>query len=122
MGAALAEYLLLAGLMAAGLNLGVATAVAAEVLILTRFLIADRWVFHHARPNLDRLLRYHGACVGSFVAYWLVINGTASWLGLPKEIGFVLGTGASFGSSLITNFLWVWRKPPALDPATQPPT
>jgi hypothetical protein len=41
-------------------------------------------------------------------------------LGLSKEIGFVLGTGASFAWSLVTNFLWVWRKPPAPEPAAQP--
>ena len=92
--------------------LPVATAVAAEVLILVKFVIADRWVFGHRRPTLNRLLRYHGACAGALAVYWLVINGLAI-LGLAYELAFVAGTAASFAWSLVTNFLWVWARPPA---------
>jgi putative flippase GtrA len=93
--------------------LPVATAVAAEVLILGKFLIADRWVFNHPLPAWDRLLRYHGASAGALAVYWLVINGLAALVGLPYVVGFVLGTGAAFTWSLLTNFLWVWAKPGA---------
>src|SRR2546428_5703013 len=57
--------------------LPVATAIAAEVLILGKFLVADRWVFGHPWPTMMRLLRYHGASAGALVVYWLVINGLA---------------------------------------------
>ena len=87
----------------------VASLVAAETLILIKFVIADRLVFGHARPALDRLLRYHGACLGALIVYWLVINGLVELLGVPYTVGFVLGTGASFGWSLVSNFLWVWK-------------
>jgi putative flippase GtrA len=89
----------------------VATAVAAEVLILAKFLIADRWVFNHPWPAWERLLRYHGASAGALVVYWLVINGLAALVGLPYVAAFVLGTGAAFAWSLVTNFLWVWAQP-----------
>jgi putative flippase GtrA len=88
--------------------LPIATAVAAEILIMTRFVIADRWVFGHERPALDRLVRYHGACLGALVVYWLVINGAAELIGLPYVPAFVLGTAASFAWSLVSNFRWVW--------------
>lgn len=88
--------------------LPLATASAAEMLILAKFAIADRWVFGHPWPTLNRLLRYHGASAGAFVVYWLVINGSAEIIGLPYVVGFVLGTGAAFAWSLVTNFLWVW--------------
>jgi len=91
--------------------LPVATAVAAEMLILAKFLIADRWVFNHAWPAWDRLLRYHGASAGALVVYWVVINALAAIASTPYVVGFVLGTGAAFGWSLVTNFLWVWAKP-----------
>ena len=91
--------------------LPVATAVAAEVLILGKFFVADHWVFGHARPGVNRLLRYHGASAGALVVYWLVINGLAELLGLPYVAAFVLGTGAAFAWSLVTNFLWVWARP-----------
>jgi len=94
-----------------GWPLAVATVVAAEVLILSKFLIADRWVFNHPWPAWDRLLRYHGASAGALVVYWLVINGLAALAGLPYVVGFVLGTGAAFTWSLLTNFLWVWARP-----------
>jgi putative flippase GtrA len=91
--------------------LPVATAVAAETLILAKFAIADRWVFGHTWPTWNRLLRYHGACAGAFVAYWLVINGLVELLGVQYVVGFVLGTCAAFVWSLVTNFFWVWAQP-----------
>jgi putative flippase GtrA len=91
--------------------LPVATAVAAELLILAKFLIADRWVFNHPWPAWDRLLRYHGASAGALVVYWVVINALAALVATPYVVGFVLGTGAAFTWSLLTNFLWVWAKP-----------
>lgn len=93
-----------------GWDLAIATAVAAEVLILGKFLVSDRWVFGHRWPGLSRLLRYHGASAGALVVYWLVINALAALLAVPYALGFVLGTGCAFVWSLITNFLWVWRR------------
>ena len=108
-GAAVVELALLRVLVE-GLQwaLPVATAVAAETLILAKFAIADRWVFGHERPAFDRLARYHGACLGALVVYWLVINGLAELLGMPYMLAFVLGTGAAFAWSLVSNFAWVW--------------
>jgi putative flippase GtrA len=113
-GAAIVELGLLKALVDALLwPLPMATFVAAEALILVKFALNDRWVFGHTRPTLPRLLRYHGACVGALVVYWLVINGLAL-VGLMYEIAFLVGTAASFGWSLVTNFLWVWRQPKEL--------
>jgi putative flippase GtrA len=88
--------------------LPVATATAAEVLIIVKFLVADRWVFGHAGPTVERLARYHGASAGAFVVYWLVVNALAGLLGLPYVAAFVVGTGAAFTWSLMSNFFWVW--------------
>lgn len=96
--------------------LPIATATAAEALIVAKFLIADRWIFGHPRPNWDRVLRYHGACAGAFVVYWLVINGLTELMGVPYAIGFLLGTAASFAWSLASNFLWVWATAPRHHP------
>ena len=94
-----------------GVELPIATAVAAEVLIVAKFLVTDRWAFGHHRPTGARLLRYHGASAGAFVVYWLAINGLVELGGLLYPIAFVLGTGASLVWSLLTNFLWVWAQP-----------
>jgi len=110
--AAVVELALLRGLVEIlTWPLPLATAVAAETLILAKFVIADRWVFGHPRPAWDRLIRYHGACLGALVVYWLVVNGLAELAGVPYVAAFVIGTGASLVWSLISNFRWVWAGP-----------
>jgi putative flippase GtrA len=94
-----------------GWPLPVATALAAEVLILGKFITTDRLVFGHASPTMNRLLRYHGAAAGALLVYWLVINGLAEFRGVPYVAAFVVGTAAAFLWSLVTNFLWVWAPP-----------
>ena len=88
--------------------LPVATATAAEILILVKFAVTDRLVFGHPSPTVERLVRYHGASAGAFVVYWLVINGLAVVVGLAYVAAFLLGTAAAFAWSLMSNFLWVW--------------
>jgi putative flippase GtrA len=88
--------------------LPLATVTAAEVLILVKFLIADRWVFGHPMPTVGRLVRYQGASLGALIVYWLIINALSGFLGVPYAVAFVLSTGAAFVWSLVSNFLWVW--------------
>ena len=94
-----------------GWALPVATAVAAEVLILGKFVTTDRLVFGHGTPTVNRLLRYHGASAGALVVYWVVINALAVLGGLPYIAAFIVGTAAAFFWSLVTNFFWVWAQP-----------
>ncbi len=90
--------------------LPVATALAAEVLIIAKFLGNDRFVFDHPWPNFTRLVRYHCASAGALLVYWLVLNSLSLAAGVPYVAAFVIGTAAAFGWSLITNFLWVWEQ------------
>src|SRR6266566_1321725 len=69
--------------------LPLASIVAAEVLILAKFLVADRWVFGHPLPGWDRLLRYHGASAGALIVYWVAFNALAVLLSLPVAVAFV---------------------------------
>ena len=91
--------------------LPVATAVAAEVLIIFKFLMNDRFVFGHAWPTTSRLVKYHGASAGALVVYWVAINALSLLAGVPYVPAFVLSTAAAFMWSLLTNFLWVWAHP-----------
>jgi len=109
--ASLLELALLHGLYDGLLwPLPIATAVAAEVLILVKFLANDRFVFGHPWPNFTRLVRYHGASAGALVVYWLVLNALSLLGGVPYVAAFVVGTAAAFAWSLITNFVWVWEQ------------
>lgn len=92
------------------LALPIATLLAAETLIVLKFGVTDRWVFGYRWPTLQRAVRYHGACAGALVVYWLVINLVSLVLGAPYVLGFLIGTGAAFAWSLATNFLWVWAR------------
>jgi putative flippase GtrA len=107
--ASLVELALLHGLYE-GLTwpLPLATAVAAEVLIIGKFLVNDRLVFDHSWPNLTRLVRYHWASAGALALYWVVLNALSLAAGVPYQAAFVVGTAAAFTWSLITNFVWVW--------------
>jgi putative flippase GtrA len=107
--ASLLELALLHGLYE-GLTwpLPLATAVAAEVLIIGKFLVNDRLVFDHRWPNVSRLVRYHWASAGALAIYWVVLNALSLSAGVPYQIAFVVGTAAAFTWSLITNFAWVW--------------
>jgi len=100
--------------------LPVATAVAAEVLIIFKFLMNDRFVFGHPWPTLPRLAgwwwwwrlaKYQGASAGALVVYWLAINALSLLAGVPYVPAFVVSTAAAFTWSLLTNFLWVWAHP-----------
>jgi putative flippase GtrA len=91
--------------------LPIATAIAAEVLIMVKFLLNDRFVFNHAWPTAGRLVRYHGASAGALLVYWLVVNSLSLVGGLAYVAAFVVGTAAAFAWSLLTNFLWVWAPP-----------
>lgn len=91
--------------------LPLATAVAAEVLIIFKFLTNDRFVFNHPWPNMARLVKYHGASAGALAVYWVAINALTLFGGIPYVPAFVLSTAAAFFWSLFTNFLWVWAHP-----------
>jgi len=89
--------------------LAAATLMAGEAGLLARFLVNDRWVFGEQRPTLQRLGQYHLAVAGGFVIWWTATN-TLSRFGIHYLLAALLGTGASVAWSMVTNFLWVWRR------------
>ena len=111
------------GVLAFGLELGllavlhqwlavplwIASAGAAEFVLLSRFFSTDRFVFGFATPSWGRCWRFHVAALGSFIASWLVLNSSAMLLELPYVAAAFLGSIAAFAWSGLTNFLWVWR-------------
>ncbi len=93
------------------ISLWIASAMAAETVLIARFLTTDRIVFGYARPSLARCWRFHISALGSFLVSWLVLNSAAAMLGLQYVPAAFLGSVAAFGWSGLTNFLWVWRLP-----------
>jgi putative flippase GtrA len=101
-----------------GLNLAlpIASLVAGELGTLLRFVANDRWVFGHRVPTWARLWRYHAAVASSFAIWWAVTNVLPDH-GIPYLLASVIGTACSVGWSMVTNFLWIWRRHHTL-PAT----
>lgn len=114
------------------------TLIAAELCTLLRFPLNDRWVFGHPRPTWKRLWQYHVANFSSLVIWLIAANlfplllvsksavrllsstglerqtAIAILTRLQKPLAAILATCFSVGWSMATNFLWIWRKKPAL--------
>jgi putative flippase GtrA len=89
--------------------LWIASALAAELVLLGRFLSTDRFVFGYPTPSFGRCWRFHASAVGSFAVSWIVLNSSAAILDLQYVAAAFLGSIAAFVWSGLTNFLWVWR-------------
>ena len=91
------------------MSLMLATLATAESGTILRFFVNDWWVFGHRRPTLTRFWQYHVANAGSFVIWWGVCN-ALPLLGVHYLAASVVATACSVGFSLLTNFLWIWRR------------
>ena len=91
------------------LPLMAATLIAAEVTVILRFGINDRWVFGHRRPTWTRLWQFHVASAGGTAIWWAVANALPH-LGIHYLIASTAGTACSVFFSMFTNFLWIWRR------------
>jgi putative flippase GtrA len=90
-----------------------ATLISAELCTVLRFFVNEHWVFKGVGPVWKRLLQYHLANAGSFVAWMIVANLLIHW-GIHYLLASALAVAVSIMASMASNFLWVWRK---LDPA-----
>jgi putative flippase GtrA len=110
-GGGLGLLYLLTDVLAVPLILG--TLLAAEFTTLLRFAINDRWVFGHRSPSWSRLWQYHIACAGGSAVWWVLAN-TLPRLGIHYLIASAAGSAASVMLSMITNFMWIWRRGPSV--------
>ena len=91
------------------MSLMLATLITAETGTILRFFVNDRWVFGNRRPTLSRLWQYHVANAVSFVIWWGVCN-TLPLVGVHYLLASAAATACSVGFSMLTNFLWIWRR------------
>src|SRR5437867_1330246 len=87
----------------------IGTLLAAEVTIVLRFAINDRWVFGNRRPTWTRLWQFHIVSAVGSVIWWVAAN-TLPRFGVHYLIASTAGTACSVFFSMLTNFLWVWRR------------
>jgi putative flippase GtrA len=106
-GAGLAILYLLIDVLHISLMLG--TVLAAEITMLLRFGVNDRWVFGHRRPTLRRLGQFHIAGAGGSAIWWIVAN-TLPRMGVHYLVASTAGTACSVVFSMLTNFLWIWHR------------
>jgi putative flippase GtrA len=91
------------------LPLVVATAAGAEVTLLLRFVINDRWVFGNRHPSWTRLWQFHVAG-GAGGAIWWVVANLLPRFGVHYLVAAIVGSACSVMFSMATNFLWIWRR------------
>jgi putative flippase GtrA len=99
---------LLAGILA--WPYAIATFCSAEICTLIRFLVVDRWVFNYRRPTWKRLWQYHVANAAGFGIWWTAANVLRA-SGVHYILAAILAMCCSVGVSMLSNFLWIWRKP-----------
>jgi putative flippase GtrA len=107
-----------------GLSELVSLILASEIGTLLRYFANDYWVFGYPRPSFKRCWEYHIANLSSFIV-WVVCsnyiflpllntlfpnNIVGDNVNLNLYIATILATGVSVGWSMVTNFLWIWRK------------
>jgi putative flippase GtrA len=101
------------------IELWAATLVSAEVSLVLRFLINDRWVFNRVRPSWQRLWRYHLASAGGAGVWWLVAN-VLPRFGVHYLLAATAGSVCAAFFGMASNFLWIWRKPCEYPPVAPP--
>lgn len=105
--AGLAILYLLIDIVKAPLLLG--TLLMAESTTVVRYAINDRWVFEEGRLSWRRFYQFHIASAGGFFVWWTVVN-ILPRLGVHYLLASTVGTASSMLWSIVTNFLWIWRK------------
>jgi putative flippase GtrA len=85
------------------------TLLSAEVTLVLRFLVNDRWVFRHRRPRWSRLWQFHVASAGGGTVWWVVSN-TLPRFGVHYLLAATAGNACAVVFGMTTNFLWVWRQ------------
>jgi len=92
-----------------GMNLWIATLLSGELLLLLRFLINDRWVFHFRLPTWHRLWQYHLASAGGASVWWIIANVLPNF-GVHYLLAATAGSACAAIFGMATNFLWIWHK------------
>jgi putative flippase GtrA len=87
----------------------VATLLAGEISTLLRFFINDLWVFKNRAPSWKGLWQYHCTNAGSFAIWGSISNLLPHW-GIHYLVAATAGTAGAMGLSILSNFLWIWRK------------
>ncbi|MFM7193111.1 MAG: GtrA family protein [Microcystaceae cyanobacterium] len=98
------------------LSLSWATVISSEICTITRYLANDYWVCGNLRPTWKRCWEYHVANASSFFLWCFIVIVLGGKMGLDHRLAALLATAVSVSWSMVTNFLWVWKKPSRRSP------
>ena len=94
-----------------GWSLTVSSVVSAELCTILRYGANDLWVFGSPKLSWLRCWEYHVANFSSFFLWNFLIVVLGNKLGWDHRLAAIVATMVSAGWSMVTNFLWVWKKP-----------
>ena len=89
--------------------LAVATLLSAEIATILRYFVNNLWVFDRGTSSAKGLWQFHCANAGGFAIWWGISNLLPRY-GVHYLVAATAGIGGSIGFSILTNFLWIWRK------------
>jgi putative flippase GtrA len=101
------------------LSLPLSTFLSAEIATILRFFVNNRWVFDNEKATWRGLWQFHLANGGGFAVWWGISNLLPRY-GVPYLLAAVVGIGGSVGISILTNFLWIWRRRRSADSSSVP--
>jgi putative flippase GtrA len=91
------------------LPLVAASALAAELAVVSNYLLHDRWTFAAGSSSIRRFAKFNISSLGG-----LAVNVLAVWflvhIGLQVLVADLAGIAAGFGVNFVLSATWVWGK------------
>jgi len=94
-----------------GLALTVASLLSSELITIVRYGVLDLWVFRNPGLSWKRCWEYHVANFSGFFLWTFVIVVLGKKLDWDHTLAAIVATMITVSLSMVTNFLWIWRKP-----------
>ena len=89
--------------------LAAASALAAEVAVVSNYLLHDRWTFAAGSPSIQRFAKFNVSSLGG-----LAVNVLSVWflvhIGLQVIVADLAGIAAGFAVNCTLSSIWVWGK------------
>ena len=89
-------------------TVSVATALAAEICTLIRFVINNYWVFGRESFSIRGCMEFHLANFGTFIIWWVAAN-SLHLIGIHYLLATIMAVGLSVIVSFASTFFWVWK-------------
>jgi putative flippase GtrA len=89
------------------LPLVAASALAAELAVVSNYLLHDRWTFATGSPSIRRFPKFNATSLGGLTVNVLMVSALVH-IGLQVLVADLAGIVAGFGVNFALSATWVW--------------